>query len=85
MPQELDKELLALKPKSCKFCYWWSDKKRCCERSSCYYERMVDIPPPSECDLCPYHKSQPCIGWCTRDIMREMGLLPRPKEETAWN
>lgn len=84
MPKELDRELLDLKPKSCKFCCWWSAKKRRCERASCYYERQAKAT-LTDCGNCPYRKSQPCIGWCTRKIMRELGLLPWPMEDTVWN
>lgn len=26
----------------------------------------------SACDGCPYGKHQPCIGWCTRKILKEL-------------
>ena len=33
--------------------------------------------PVSECDGCPYERDSPCIGWCTKEVMRTAGL---PKE-----
>ncbi len=81
MNEQLDKECLPLKPESCRLCFWGT-KKGACLLSICHYERPAkEAPPlPSECDGCPYRKVQPCIGWCTRKLMREMGLLPTPKE-----
>jgi hypothetical protein len=32
--------------------------------------------PKPECRGCPYGRDHPCIGWCTRKVMREAGLLP---------
>ena len=26
----------------------------------------------SECDGCPYGRDTPCIGWCTREILRSV-------------
>lgn len=31
----------------------------------------------SECKDCPYGRDSPCIGWCTKEVMRAVGL---PKE-----
>lgn len=31
--------------------------------------------PTSECDGCPYGRDSPCIGWCTKEAMRSVGLL----------
>ena len=28
----------------------------------------------SDCDGCPYGRVHPCIGWCTKQIMREIGI-----------
>ena len=81
MAQQLDMELLDLKPHSCEFCYWRDGRKRICRRDSCYYERPVELPPPSECDECPYRGDHPCIGWCTKEIIRKQGLLPVRKEK----
>lgn len=33
--------------------------------------------PVSECVDCPYRRDSPCIGWCTKEVMRAVGL---PKE-----
>ena len=41
---------------------------------NCYY--LISLPPKSksECDDCPYGRDHPCIGWCTKKVMREVGL-----------
>ena len=33
------------------------------------------IAPVSECMNCPYGRDSPCIGWCTKEVMRAVGLL----------
>lgn len=38
--------------------------------------------PVSECEGCPYRKAAPCIGWCTKEVMRAAGL---PKERDRSN
>lgn len=63
------------KPKDCRFCYFWKDKKTGCElgRENCFY-RLNDEKQISECGSCPYGRASPCIGWCTRKILKEMGM-----------
>lgn len=78
MAQHLDMELLDLKPHSCEFCSWWDGRKHICGRDSCYYEHPIELP-PTECNECPYRGDHPCIGWCTKEIMRKQGLLPMRK------
>lgn len=42
------------------------------------YEAAADnAAPVSECEGCPYGRAAPCIGWCTKEVMRAAGL---PKE-----
>ena len=36
--------------------------------------------PVSECTGCPYGRDSPCIGWCTKEVMRTVGL---PKERDS--
>lgn len=36
--------------------------------------------PVSECTGCPYGRDSPCIGWCTKEVMRAVGL---PKERDS--
>lgn len=64
------------KPKDCKFCYFWRGKnKGCClGKEHCYYLVQVAPKPKSECDDCPYGKYGPCIGWCTKKILKEVGV-----------
>ncbi len=40
-----------------------------------YGSEKTDAPPTSECIDCPYGRASPCIGWCTKEVMRSMGLL----------
>ena len=42
-----------------------------------YKTKDKETPAVSECDGCPYGRDSPCIGWCTKEIMRTAGL---PKE-----
>lgn len=65
------------KPKDCKFCYYWGGKKKGCTlggEEKCYY--LIKEQPPvkkTKCTDCPYKKSGPCIGWCTRDLLQKKG------------
>lgn len=73
----MDKNIYAEdKPKDCRYCYFWRGKRKGCELGveNCYYIIKVQPKPKSECDGCPYGRVNPCIGWCTKKIMREMGL-----------
>ena len=70
----------------CRYCLFWKGL-----RKGCTYEHgcCCDIPqtppnkPPksqptatiSECDNCPYGRDSPCLGWCTKEAMRSVGLL----------
>ncbi len=38
-------------------------------------EQPIEQPPISECVGCPYGRDSPCIGWCTKDVMRSVGLM----------
>ena len=62
------------KPKNCRYCYFWKSNKGGCElgTENCYY-RTIETKAISECDDCPYGRANPCIGWCTKKILKEMG------------
>ena len=62
------------KPSDCKFCYFWRGTTGCTmSKHGCYY--LIQEPDiKTECDGCPYGAHQPCIGWCTKKIMREVGI-----------
>ena len=64
------------KPSDCHYCYFWTNGRKGCRlgRNNCYY--LISLPPKSksECDDCPYGRDHPCIGWCTKKVMREVGL-----------
>lgn len=64
------------KPRDCRYCYFWKNKKKGCTlgKGNCYYLISVPPEPKSECDGCPYGKHHPCIGWCTKKILRETGV-----------
>lgn len=72
------KKYAADKPENCKHCYFWKRNKKCCGlgEENCYYLITTSLKkkPESECDGCPYGREHPCIGWCTKKIMREIGL-----------
>lgn len=73
----MDKNIYAKdKPKDCRYCYFWRGKRKGCKlgEENCYYIIKAKPKPKSECDGCPYGRVNPCIGWCTKKVMREMGL-----------
>lgn len=66
------------KPKDCKFCYFWSRQHGCTfnGKTACYYDTdKRNEGKKSDCDGCPYGRTFPCIGWCTKEVMRSVGLL----------
>lgn len=59
------------KPKDCRYCYYYG--RHGCMLKVCYYDRpKPETKPVSECDDCPYGKCGPCIGWCTKEILRSL-------------
>lgn len=64
------------KPSDCHYCYYWTNGRKGCRlgRNNCYYLISLPPKPKSECDGCPYGRDHPCIGWCTKKVMREVGL-----------
>lgn len=73
MPKEMYAED---KPSDCNKCYFWNRKKQDCSlgKKHCYYLLTEKTKVKSECDGCPYGRAQPCIGWCTRKILCELGM-----------
>ena len=72
------------KPKDCRYCYFWKQTEGCTYRgkTDCYYISAQKPPATvSECDGCPYGRASPCIGWCTKELMRSMGLW-KGREDT---
>lgn len=62
------------KPKDCRYCFYYSRKK--CTLDACIYEKpkpQRKRKPKSECEDCPYGRCSPCIGWCTKEILRSIG------------
>ena len=39
-----------------------------------YYPKGEKPASVSECVGCPYGRDSPCIGWCTKEAMRAVGL-----------
>lgn len=64
------------KPKDCRYCYFYNRQTGCVYKgkSNCYYKQPKVKSPVSECDGCPYGKASPCIGWCTKELLRSIGL-----------
>ena len=64
------------KPKDCRYCYFWKKSTGCTYKgkTGCYYE-PENTAPVTECTNCPYKRSGPCIGWCTREVLRSVGLM----------
>ena len=72
------------KPKDCQYCYFWMQTEGCTFRgkTGCYYISAQKLPAAvSECDGCPYGRASPCIGWCTKELLRSMGLW-KGREDT---
>lgn len=69
-------EYAADKPNDCRFCYFWKNDSTGCSlgKDNCYYLIAVPPKPKSKCDGCPYGRAHPCIGWCTKKVMREVGI-----------
>lgn len=62
------------KPQNCKTCYFWGGRYKGCTLDKCYYLKPSEKSTTSECLGCPYGRDHPCIGWCTKKIMRELGI-----------
>ncbi len=75
----------------CHYCLYWKGKKvgctyedGCCcpvpqkppRRNGVEMDySMTEQSPISECVGCPYGRDSPCIGWCTKEVMRSVGLI----------
>lgn len=73
----------------CRYCLYWKGRKKgcvypdgcCCpidQRDTAQFrddEDKENDAPVSECRNCPYGRASPCIGWCTKEVMRAVGLL----------
>ncbi len=64
------------KPSECRYCFFWNGPQKGCRlgKGNCYYLISTPCKPKSECDGCPYGKNHKCIGWCTKKLMREVGI-----------
>ena len=64
------------KPKDCSLCFFWKNARQGCSlgKENCYFIISEPEKEKSDCDGCPYGRVHPCIGWCTIQIMREIGI-----------
>lgn len=63
------------KPNDCRYCYFWKNNGVGCESGTeNRYYRVQPKKAVSECSDCPYGRASPCIGWCTKQILKEMGI-----------
>lgn len=64
------------KPRDCSLCYFWINRQAACSlgKGNCYYKIKEQKKIPTECDGCPYGRHHPCIGWCTKKILRELNI-----------
>ena len=65
------------KPDDCPYCYWNFEDSHCSyENCGCNYalpERPgINQSVKGECESCPFRVYGPCIGWCTREILRSI-------------
>lgn len=63
------------RPSDCNICSWWDSKENKCKlgEENCYY-LIPDARPKriqNPCLGCPYGKSNPCVGFCMRKILRK--------------
>lgn len=72
----MGERVIDYKPKSCRYCGFWLGRRKGCEfgAGNCYYEQPEPEPIKNDCLGCPYGRDSPCIVWCTKKIMRELGL-----------
>lgn len=66
------------KPKDCKFCYWYEQRKGCTYSSGCYYE-LKPKKSTSPCEGCPYGVPNPCIGYCMKEVMKSVKFMDKAK------
>ena len=62
------------KPKDCRYCYFWSGKKKGCGlggEANCYYRIHTKEGPLNECDGCPYRQEPKCVGLCMKKILKD--------------
>ena len=61
------------RPKECRYCYFWENKKVGCIRGAenCYYMLREPAKKVTKCTDCPYGRTQPCVGWCTKKILQD--------------
>ena len=62
------------KPKKCRYCYYWMSGERKCGLKECFYLIKENTKKKSVCDDCPYGRCSPCIGWCTKQLLEELGV-----------
>ncbi|MEQ2823291.1 hypothetical protein AAAV73_11975 [Hominicoprocola fusiformis] len=67
------------KPSDCHYCYFWTNGRKGCRlgRNNCYYLISLPPKPKSECDGCPYGRDHPCIGWCTKKVIKLLSELEK--------
>ena len=59
-------------PDQWRYCYFWAGKKTGCSLEQCYYEEdRKEENGHEDCRGCPYGRTKPCIGWCTKKILLE--------------
>ena len=62
------------RPKDCRYCYFWSGKKKGCDlgdEENCYYRMRPEEIPRSECDGCPYRQEPKCVSLCMKKILKD--------------
>lgn len=74
------REYIEDKPADCRYCYFGDvDDPHCAydaNDNECYYslteQSNIKLSIKNECANCPYGLHSPCIGWCTREILRSI-------------
>ncbi len=54
------------RPKSCRYCFFWVNRKAGCQlgKKNCYY--LAEAPKKSLCERCCYG---PCVSFCMRKVL----------------
>ena len=62
------------RPKDCRYCYFWSGKKKGCDlggEENCYYRVRPEKKVHSECNGCPYRQEPKCVSLCMKKILKD--------------
>ena len=64
------------KPKDCRYCFWWDDKRKSCALTEerCYYLLKPPEKKITPCTDCCYGRTHPCVGFCMKRVLGQGGI-----------